>query len=381
MALSRIPVDGLPQGAFSGVSCIATVAAVGIALGLLGGCAGGGSGKSGSATASGSGKKTCTIAAAQSAIRARCPDSECITAVGYSSKSLAEAESDVKARISAQISSTVRSEVESRKLAVERNGREQISSDFWSRVVSTSEFKHAQLIKVDATKSCATQGGGYVVPASLHRAELASILEAEASRVVPPLKASQSAAQYSRHILTFTRPYGQAQNDFIGLYSMALQYRAVTGAPLPGFAEIDARQSDLARHGRTLVLSARVEPRIEAPADMTANIGAFKAALNDQLGRRGLQVGTSSGCAACVVATVRVQSKLFPNGSLGPMCELSWDIAASDPAGGQSLSLGGGRVRGLSTRGDMEDAISKAWRRLSDSTNIATANLAQFMGR
>jgi hypothetical protein len=347
---------------------------------VLAGCAGGG--KSKPKAKSSSAKPTaCTIASVQASVQSRCPQSECITAVGYSRLSVAEAEGEAKRRVAEQVNSTIRSEVENRRRSVESNGKEQITSDFWQRVVSTSDFTHGQLVQVETARACPSEGGGYIVPAKLDRAELARILAAESSRLTPSLRVSQQQALYSSHILSFSGPYNKAQSDFVRLYALAAQYRGVTGSALPEFEELDAKQTAVARKGRELVLSSRVETRLDSPKDMVRNAGAYRAALSDHLGKRGVLVGPAGDCPLCIVAEVKVTADLDPNFRFGPRCELSWNIEASDPSGHQSLNLGGGRVAAYSNKGDMDDAIARAWRRMADSAGVVAGSLAQLLGR
>jgi hypothetical protein len=324
---------------------------------------------------------TCTLASVQKYAQMRCPDSECIVAVGFSTEGAAMAEADAKRRIAEQIQSTLRTEVESQKQSVQTNGTESFTSDFWTKVVTTSDFAHAQLIRIDPNQSCEGEGGRFVV-ATVSREELGGQLSQECARITPGLREAQKKALTAVNLLAFAAPSGSSREDFIRYYSLATQYRVVARSELSDFREIDKDQSEIARRGKAMALGTRIEIKTYAPEGMSLFATNLRAGLNEHIGKKGILLNSDAGCKTCIVAELRVRAVLDSAYTFGPRCELMWEIQAGDSSGKQAINLGSGRISAYSTRGSMDDAISRAWKKLQEPTiTIAGEKLSALLGQ
>lgn len=239
------------------------------------------------------------------------PDTEYVTAWGYSTGNLREAELDAKARISEQIVSSIRAETKSIAQAWMTDSVIKDRQLIESSVHAETSFNRAELIRIDkSTVGCSTEGV-YQVYAYMRRADLGAELAVSYDDYAIAFRADVAQARESiNDLFAFTAPWCSARQNFSQLYPQACKHQAILGDFPPALAKDLLLLRELQEMRSEIMAGLSIGVTLESSLEVDTN--PLVAALNSALLRLGL--ATESG--ACT-GTTTLSLVLRP--------ELTWD--------------------------------------------------------
>ena len=267
---------------------------------------------------------------------AKYPADRFIVAEGTGEKSFQEAEENARARVAAQIRSTLEAETKVVVSEINRGGKVTGSQEIVDVVLSKTTYERGQLIRTDPTLQ-RKEGGRYCAFAYLSLAE-AYQAPSESYRTAAATfrQAARSAAGCGDDLAGFTASFRQAQGCFSSLASCVGEIRAVTQRDYePWTQDLATYQSlEADRVGRLRALRLAVEVAGPAPESVRSTItSALTRALTD--------LGLTAAPGACdpggyalrVVPTVREV-----RGSFGPQAAMTMTGALVHCASGKTLA-------------------------------------------
>ena len=235
-------------------------------------------------------------------LKQKYPEAGFITAWGVSDNSQHEAELDAKARISEQISSTIRAEIKSIATASMRDGVSVDSQFLESKISSETRFNRAEMIQIELNADKEQSNAGFQAFAYLSRSELGDELVSSYENCATVFRVwVKKAITWNESPMRFTPAWKAAKSQFIELLALAGRYQAVQRQPLFGFVSDRSLLRDLEK--ARAVLIADLDIIINLQSSSGIDLEPMEAAVCGALVHLGLNAHTGE-CSAGMVLLV-----------------------------------------------------------------------------
>lgn len=290
-------------------------------------------------------------------LKARHPASRYFRGEGFSTRGPSAAEVDARAKVSAQIDSTLESAVEVTATSAGGVERETARSEVRQR----TRFEHAELIRIPAG---ATQcrGDRCWSLAVLDRSEAVDVLRREYDARRPAFRESVDAALASEDPSAFTVHFRRARKAFRELATRGRQLEVIGGRPFEPLAADRARLETLQTHRERLLAGLGVTLRLDGlPSD------ELRARLTPVLVAAFAEIGLSAAPGDICRSPLEFRPAAAVAcglGPLGPRCELSLDGRLRRCADGRELTALAAQFVGAHPRSE-QDARRRLLERLS----------------